>query len=43
LYDRGDEEKATKAVAYLERMKVLDFEGGVPTSLVRSGEQWDLG
>lgn len=31
-----------RAAAYLENMGIMEFIGGVPTSLYHSGEQWDL-
>ncbi len=35
-------ERATAAVQYLIRQDLSRFDGGVPTTYVRSGEQWDL-
>ncbi|CAG0917111.1 unnamed protein product [Notodromas monacha] len=38
-----DKSQVTKRVMdYLHSQKVLDYEGGVPTSLVKSEEQWDF-
>ncbi|XP_048254050.1 trehalase-like isoform X2 [Haliotis rufescens] len=31
-----------KVVSYLEKQNVLGYEGGVPTSLSNTGQQWDL-
>ncbi|XP_042889789.1 trehalase-like isoform X2 [Penaeus japonicus] len=31
-----------KVISYLKKIKVLNYVGGVPTSLVRSGQQWDF-
>ncbi|XP_015838405.2 trehalase [Tribolium castaneum] len=31
-----------KAVQYLSKTGILDFDGGIPASLVNSGEQWDF-
>ncbi|KAL3272825.1 hypothetical protein HHI36_014284 [Cryptolaemus montrouzieri] len=31
-----------KAVKYLINNKILSFKGGIPTSLIDTGEQWDL-
>ncbi|RXG58586.1 Trehalase [Armadillidium vulgare] len=36
------EETLTKVINYLNKKKVVDFIGGVPTSLRDSGEQWDF-
>lgn len=42
IVDEDDLEKFSKRVlAYLKEKEVLEFPGGVPTSLIRSGEQWD--
>lgn len=30
-----------RALNYLKKHKILDFQGGIPTSLTQSGEQWD--
>lgn len=30
------------AVKYLEKEGIFDFPGGIPTSLINTGEQWDL-
>lgn len=32
---------AKSALKYLKEKQVLDFPGGIPTSLINSGEQWD--
>lgn len=32
---------AKRVLEYLKQKQVLDFPGGVPTSLIGSGEQWD--
>lgn len=34
--------RAAKILSYLEKSKALSFEGGIPTSLLRTGEQWDF-
>ncbi|XP_048482626.1 trehalase isoform X2 [Plutella xylostella] len=34
--------RAGKILAYLTDSKGLDYPGGVPTSLINSGEQWDF-
>ncbi|XP_044253277.1 trehalase-like isoform X2 [Tribolium madens] len=31
-----------KAVQYLSKNGILDFDGGIPASLINSGEQWDF-
>lgn len=36
-----DTKFARRALAYLKEKQVLEFPGGIPTSLVNSGEQWD--
>ncbi len=35
--------KADRIVRYLSGSQVLDYPGGVPTSTIESGEQWDFG
>lgn len=30
-----------RALDYLNKNKILDFPGGIPTSLIQTGEQWD--
>lgn len=35
------EKFAKRAFNYLKEKQVLDFPGGIPTSLINSGEQWD--
>lgn len=35
-------ERAEKILEYLRESQGLDFPGGVPSSLIRSGEQWDF-
>jgi alpha,alpha-trehalase len=32
----------SQAVKYLKRQDAFSFPGGVPTSMVRSGQQWDF-
>lgn len=39
---QGDASRERKIVATLKKLKVLEFVGGVPTSLENSGQQWDL-
>lgn len=42
ILPEGDIEKFSKRVlTYLKEKEVLDFAGGIPTSLINSGEQWD--
>ncbi|CAG9765626.1 unnamed protein product [Ceutorhynchus assimilis] len=42
-YDKTKkDEQGKKAVEYLKRQGIDKFMGGIPTSLQRSGEQWDL-
>ncbi|KAJ8912205.1 hypothetical protein NQ315_003809 [Exocentrus adspersus] len=36
------EEYGLKAAQYLTNQGILDFQGGIPTSLEHSGEQWDM-
>ncbi|CAG0896196.1 unnamed protein product [Darwinula stevensoni] len=36
------EEAVRRTMDYLKRERVLDYPGGVPTSLVASGQQWDF-
>ena len=38
----GNTSRERKVVATLKKLKVLDYIGGVPTSLTESGEQWDF-
>ncbi|XP_075765691.1 trehalase isoform X2 [Pelodiscus sinensis] len=38
----SDQAAAEKAVRYLERSSALSYKNGLPTSLARTGEQWDL-
>lgn len=42
ILDEDDTKKFSKrALNYLKEKEVLDFPGGIPTSLINSGEQWD--
>ncbi|VEN43497.1 unnamed protein product [Callosobruchus maculatus] len=34
--------KGAMAAQYFTNQGVMNYEGGIPTSLIRSGEQWDL-
>ncbi|CAG9786381.1 unnamed protein product [Diatraea saccharalis] len=34
--------RSARVLNYLENSHGLDFEGGIPSSLIRSGEQWDF-
>ncbi|XP_032633040.1 trehalase isoform X1 [Chelonoidis abingdonii] len=38
----SDQAAAERAVRYLEGSTVLSYKNGLPTSLFRTGEQWDL-
>nr|XP_042707739.1 trehalase isoform X5 [Chrysemys picta bellii] len=38
----SDQAAAERAVRYLEGSTVLSYKNGIPTSLARTGEQWDL-
>ncbi|CAM4613616.1 unnamed protein product [Lepidochelys kempii] len=38
----SDQAAAERAVQYLEGSTVLSYKNGLPTSLARTGEQWDL-
>ena len=35
-------EKIRKVIKYLEENGSLEYPGGIPTSLIRSGQQWDF-
>ena len=35
-------EKIRKVIQYLEENGSLEYPGGIPTSLIRSGQQWDF-
>ena len=35
-------QKIIPVINYVERLKAFDYPGGVPTSMVKSGQQWDF-
>ncbi|XP_022782263.1 trehalase-like [Stylophora pistillata] len=39
---RGNVARETMVLRTLKRLKVLDYPGGLPTSLLSSGQQWDF-
>jgi len=40
--DSNDSNVVQKVLNYLEDLQVLEWEGGIPTSLVNSSQQWDF-
>lgn len=42
-YDvKKSKEYGKRAVLYLKNSGIVDYAGGIPTSLIKSGEQWDF-
>ena len=35
-------EKVGKVIKYLEDQSVLNYPGGIPSSLLKTGQQWDF-
>jgi hypothetical protein len=35
-------EKSRRVIAYMKNHKAFSYPGGVPTSMVKSGQQWDF-
>ena len=39
---RESENRENRVVKYIEDSQAFDYPGGIPTSLVKSGQQWDF-
>ena len=42
FFSRKSKNRVEKIINYIETSSAFDYPGGVPTSMVKSGQQWDF-